>query len=157
MNKRRLWIVSLSLLVLGLVLVPAAFANEPQEFTLCFDWADPPYAYCWASPDLPLFTGCVVQPQTPGRAAHGIFYRLPDYQTQLLPPDHPDFYSDGTCEYNLATYAIPGKNPGRPEYSGDAHVTMNRCTGALEGMYVQGTGPLGEFCVTMKYHYGPEP
>jgi hypothetical protein len=156
MLKRKSWVFTLLLLGLGLVLVPTALATQPKEFNICFEWAPEgsPWGYCAVSEDFPLFTGCVLQDDTPGRAAHGTYVSFVYDLGNLPDPDDPAFVPRGECEYNLATYDIPGK--GRPPFSGQPVLAMSGCTGELEGLHVQGKAPpFPEECMTLTYHFDP--
>jgi hypothetical protein len=148
--------------------VPTASATQPEEFTFLFAFAAPgqDWGYCGWSTDFPLFTGCVVQDNTPGRAAHGIFYSfewefVPDGDDGLL-YDLPtlaevtgagDPFLRGECEYNLATFDIPG----RPEAVGTPVFASKGCTGPeLEGLFLQGKAGLGATGFIIKYHWHPK-
>jgi hypothetical protein len=140
-----------ALLMLVLLVVPSVFATPPEEINGWFYWApeDSPYNYCLFSADdngAPdgFLEGCVIQPDAPGRAGHGTFYQFP-----IFPVHDPD-NTTGECEYNLATFYVPGRGD-----VGDPRVVFNRCSGSLEGLHVNATGEAGEFYWTGTYHYGP--
>jgi hypothetical protein len=144
---------------LGLVLVPTASATKPEPVEICFAFAlpNPDWNYCiWQSED-PLLVGCVVQPEAPGRAAHGTFYSFaftPVWDGMFLKdlPGMGEINLRGTCEYNLATYNIPG----RGEFAGQPVLAMNRCTGDLEGMHGQTKAPPApEPCMDFDIHWEP--
>ena len=148
MFRRKFWI--LALLMLFLFLVPTASAKPPTDVSGWFDWADgDPYSYCFYTGDYlnpdGVIQGCVIQPDSPGRAAHGTFYDLPY-------PFDDDDEPRGECEYNLATFDIPG----RPDDPGDPHFTMNRCSGSLQGVHMVGTGVAGGFTLQGTLHVEPQ-
>ena len=140
-----------ALFLLVLFLVPSVSATPPEEINGYFYWAPDgsPYNYCLFSVDNDgapdgFLEGCVIQPDSPGRAAHGTFYQFP------LFPEHDPDNTTGECEYNLATFTIPGRGS-----VGDPKFVMNRCSGSLEGLHMNGTGEAGEFYFTGTYHFAP--
>jgi hypothetical protein len=146
MSRRKIWI--LVMLMVGMVLVPSVLATRPAEISGWFAWAEEPYAYCFYSgeflqPD-GIIQGCVIQPESPGRAAHGTFYDLPY-------PFEPPFEPAGECQYSLATFSIPG----RPDNDGTARFSIHRCSGSLEGLHMIGTGLPYQFDWEGSYHYEP--
>jgi hypothetical protein len=147
MFRQKFWI--LALLLLFLFLVPAASATPPTDVSGWFAWAEDPYAYCFYTGDFGqpdgILQGCVIQPETPGRAAHGTFYDLPY-------PFAPPFEPTGECKYNLATFDIPG----RPEDPGTPRFTINRCSGSLQGMHLVGEGVPGGYDWQGSMHTEPQ-
>jgi len=139
--SRRVLVV-LGVLLVCLIVVPGAAAKRPGTCPFCFWWAaeTEPYFYCfWSGPWGEVtgpFKGCVIQTDTPGRAAHGTFYQF-EFDFPAGDPfttffhDLPDpSEATGTCHYNLATFNIPG----RPGEMFPPKPAMNHCTGSLEGM-----------------------
>jgi len=139
MSKHTLWF--LVLLLLGLILVPTAFATQPTEISGYFDEfvpGDPttPTIYCLhtgESYDVPdgFITGCVIQPYKPGLAQKGTFTGWVDRKY-------------GTCEYNLRTFDLDGI----------ARFSMNRCAGDLAGFHMKGVGWTNGFWEG-SYHFDP--
>lgn len=127
-------------LALTFTLSITAFAAKPTTLVGYFDnwmpYADPE-TYClhtgevYGQPD-GFLTGCVVQPLVNGLGAHGTFTGWVDGKY-------------GICEYNLRTFEIDGV----------ARFVMNRCTGELAGLHLQGTGSALTGMWEGDYHFDP--
>jgi hypothetical protein len=139
MFKRKLWI--LVLVLLGLALVPTAFATQPAQIGGYFDQfvpgdADTPTVYCLHTGENytsdGFIDGCVVQPVKPGLAQIGTFTGTVDGK-------------DGTCIYSLRTFDLDGI----------ARFSMHRCSGDLAGFHMVGVGWAINGLWEGSYHFEP--
>ncbi len=135
--KRTIWILTLAFM-LGVILVPAVFATQPEEirgYTNLISMADP-VVYCihsgpgYNQPD-GFLDGCVVQPVKPGVAQKGTFTgHVGD--------------REGSCEYSLRTFDLDGK----------AIFSMQICDGGLAGFHFVGFGT-SDGLWAGSYHFDP--
>ena len=141
-----------------LLLVPTVFATPRESYLAAFKFTTDSsyYAYCiWTVDEFldadGMIEGCVVQENTPGRAAHGTLYAYAFPFDGFDPEVDPDTI-DNHCEYNLATFDIPGQ-PG--QFNGPPQFTANRCVGPeWQGLHIRGTSdPSGYF--RMNIHQEP--